>query len=136
MNRSIKNSARGFSLIEVLVALAIMGVSLAALYQSAMGATKNAHVSAEYTVALALAESTMEEFLAVGAPSAGMQGDFGGFYWSAVSVPLEENPGQPGDVETVKLAEVQVVVVWGGRGQDREIRLQTIAPVGVANVQT
>ena len=49
---------RGFSLVEMLAALVILGLALGALYQAASGATRNARVSAEYAIATTLAESS------------------------------------------------------------------------------
>ena len=54
---------RGFSLVEMLAALVILGLALGALYQAASGATRNARVSAEYAIATTLAESELDAFV-------------------------------------------------------------------------
>ena len=48
---------RGFSLLEMLVALVILSLSLGALYQGATRAIQNTSVADQYTRAVMLAES-------------------------------------------------------------------------------
>ena len=62
---------RGFSLVEMLAALVILGLALGALYQAASGATRNARVSAEYAIATTLAESELDAFV-ISRPDAGV----------------------------------------------------------------
>ncbi|MBL6699470.1 MAG: type II secretion system protein, partial [Luminiphilus sp.] len=59
MLRDVAN--KGFSLIEMLVALVVLSLSLGVLYQAAAGATRNVRVAAEYTEAVMLAESKLAE---------------------------------------------------------------------------
>lgn len=61
---------RGLSLLEMMVALAILGISLAALYQAMGGATRSVKVSEDYLYAITLAESLVAEYQLV--PSAGL----------------------------------------------------------------
>ena len=71
---------RGFSLVEMLAALVILGLALGALYQAASGATRNARVSAEYAIATTLAESELDAFVIsrpdVGTTQRGRYGDY------------------------------------------------------------
>jgi prepilin-type N-terminal cleavage/methylation domain-containing protein len=57
-----RGASSGFSLIEMVVAVAIMGLALSVLYQSLSGATRNTRIASEYAAATALAESTIDEF--------------------------------------------------------------------------
>ena len=135
MARRTKNTlgsplfGRGFSLIEMLVAMAIMGLALSVLYQSASGATRNVRVSAEYSQALALAESTMEAFSAVLFVGKQEAGRHGKFEWSAQSEALgpmantsiEQREDSP-DVLTL----VTVSVAWANERNRREIVLRSV----------
>ena len=82
--RTLRKAERqnGFSLIEMLAALVILGLALGVLYQAASGATRNARVSAEYAIATTLAESQLDAFL-VTLPdeAARTQGQFGVYRW-------------------------------------------------------
>jgi len=124
--------ASGFSLIEMLVAMAIMGVALSALYQSAMGSTRNARVSAEYSQAVALAESTMDDFSAQLVVGKADRGQFGNFEWSAradslVAAGLQGS--EQSDTSEETLALVTVWVSWAGHSSPREISLQSVGRI-------
>ena len=138
MARRTKNTlgsrpfGRGFSLVEMLVAMAIMGLALSVLYQSASGATRNVRVSAEYSQALALAESTMEAFSAalfIGKQDAGKHGAFA---WSARAEALgplaNTSIEQRGD-DTEPLTQVVVSVTWADESNRREIVLRSVDEV-------
>ena len=120
---------RGFSLIEMLVAMAIMGVALSVLYQSAMSSTRNARVSAEYSMAVALAESTLDDFLTTLSLGKETSGRFEQFEWSAKAEPLSElGMGSDGGIEKDRdtLALVTVAVAWDSEAGMREVTLQTV----------
>jgi general secretion pathway protein I len=121
--------SRGFSLIEMLVAMAIMGLALSVLYQSASGATRNVRVSAEYSQALALAESTMEAFSAALFVGKQEAGEHGSFEWSARAEPLGSmaniSAAQRGDSLDV-LTLVTVSVAWANERNRREIVLRSV----------
>ena len=72
----------GFSLVEMLAALVVLGLALGALYQAALGATRNARVSAEYAIATTLAESELDAFV-ISRPDVGMtqRGRYGDYEW-------------------------------------------------------
>ena len=122
-------SRRGFSLIEMLVAMAIMGLALSVLYQSASGATRNVRVSAEYSQALALAESIMETFSAVLFVGKQETGEHGSFEWSAraeaigpmANIPIEQRGDNP-----ELLTHVVVSVSWANERNRREIVLRSV----------
>lgn len=100
-------SKNGFTLLEVLVATAIMGIAVAGLLNNISGAARNASRLTEYDRAVLLARSKMDELLAEpnlrrGVP---MTGEFdaartGGVpcSWQAEVTPFETIPGAaPGD---------------------------------------
>jgi len=121
--------SRGFSLIEMLVAMAIMGLALSVLYQSASGATRNVRVSAEYSEALALAESTMDAFSAALFVGKQDSGEHGRFEWRARAEALgplgSTSTEQRGDSPDA-LTLVTVSVAWSNERNRREIVLRSV----------
>ena len=123
---------QGFSLIEMLVAMVIMGLALSVLYQSASGATRNIRVSAEYSQALALAESTMEAFSALLFIGKQEAGQYGSYDWSARAERLGSMANYPieqrGDSQDA-LTYVTVSVTWANEANRREIVLQSVGEI-------
>ena len=111
---------RGFSLVEMLAALVILGLALGALYQAASGATRNARVSAEYAIATTLAESQLDAFV-ISRPDVGMtqRGRYGDYEWErwVELIPEREESG---------IGWMRIVVSWSGDSQPRTVSLSTI----------
>ena len=110
----------GFSLVEMLAALVVLGLALGALYQAASGATRNARVSAEYAIATTLAESELDAFV-ISRPEAGMtqRGRYGDYEWErwVELIPEREQSG---------IGWMRIVVSWSGNSQPRTVSLSTI----------
>ena len=111
---------RGFSLVEMLAALVILGLALGALYQAASGATRNARVSSEYAIATTLAESELDAFV-ISRPDVGMtqRGRYGDYEWErwVELIPDREESG---------IGWMRIVVSWPGESQPRTVSLSTI----------
>ena len=110
---------RGFSLVEMLAALVILGLALGTLYQAASGATRNARVSAEYAIATTLAESQLDAFLVSQPDEKGKtQGQFGVYRWEGwvELIPEREESG---------IGWVRLRVSWPGEEQPRTVSLRT-----------
>ena len=128
LGRNQMRRVGGFSLLEMLVALTIMGLSLSVLYQSVSGATRNTRVASEYAIATALAESTMDEFANRLRVGEAVRGDFGEYRWSAIASPKSTIKGTEIDAaaDGGLLSLLTVSVEWQGLGGNRIITLHTI----------
>lgn len=123
--------ARGFTLIEVLVAFAILALALGVLLQVFSGGLNNARVSEAYTTASLLAESKLaalgaEEPLAEG-QSAGRFDDR--FRWRVDVRPYEEaERSGPTEREEwpVNAFQVVVTVSWNEANEERSVSLSTL----------
>ena len=123
-----RGASHGFSLIEMIVAVAIMGLALSVLYQSLSGATRNTRIASEYAAATALAESTIDEFTWSLEVGDAVEGQSGIYRWSAVASAATTQP-QSESVEArgeSLLKLITVSVFWDGAKGSREVRLQTI----------
>lgn len=126
------SAPRGFSLIEMLVALVILSLSLGVLYQAAMGATRNVQVASEYTDAVMIAESKLNEYRYIAEENFAAQGAFGDFSWRVSSwpVPMPEGANEDSGLRFgAPLQYLQAVVSWPARSGEREIDLLTIVPL-------
>ena len=123
---------RGFSLIEMLVALVVLSLSLGALYQAATGATRNVRVAAEYVDAVMLAESMLADHSYVSEENYSVSGSFGDYVWQVTSWPAIYEDGLQPEQRTVAPAALQyleVVVSWPGRNAPRTLDLLTVVPL-------
>jgi type II secretion system protein I len=110
-------SKNGFTLLEVLVATAIMGIAVAGLLNTIAGAAHNAARLTEYDRAVLLAKSKMDELLAEPKlqRNVPMIGEFdavrtGGIpcSWRAVVQPFETVPGSPPGTWDVDRIELEI----------------------------
>jgi general secretion pathway protein I len=122
---SLAKKARGFSLLEMVVAVAILGMSLGALYQAAGGATRIVAMDEKMAYGVELARSLVAIYQVV--PLAGMSetGETeGGFAWKVITEPAElpeETPLAEG-----LLQHISVVVTWRDGGRDRKVALESV----------
>lgn len=122
---SAATRTRGFSLLEMMVAVAILGVSLGVLYQAAGGATRTVAIDEKTAYAVELARSLLANHAMV--PLAGLDesGETGGGYeWAAVAAPIEFDDQSP--LAAGSLQHIRVVVRWADGGRDREIALESV----------
>ena len=123
---------KGFSLVEMLVALVVLSLSLGVLYRAAVGATRNVRVAAEYTEAVMLAESKLAEHSNITEESYSASGEFGEYSWSVNSWPAPYENMNASDVIPLlpqPLQYLEVVVSWPGSTDTRSLDLLTVVPL-------
>ncbi len=123
-----KNRSRGFTLIEVLVALAVLALALGVLFQIFSTGLNNSRVAEAYAKATLLAQSKLaslgiEESLGEGENTGRFDEQFG---WR-VDVHGHEREERPvGQVAPLKPYEVVVTVYWGETDEERSVSLTTL----------
>ncbi|ODS76863.1 MAG: hypothetical protein ABS39_11745 [Acidovorax sp. SCN 65-28] len=125
--RRVPRCVRGFSLIEILVAFAIMAMSLAVLYRAMGSGIRDVGVLEQREKAVMLARSLL---LAKDDVLPGDQGDSGvedGLSWRVSVLPFstEAAAARPG---AVPLHLVVVSVDWVGGGTPQRLEFRTLRP--------
>lgn len=121
---------RGFTLLEVLIALVITTVAVAMLFDGAMGGLRSADVAGRYEEAIARARSRLAA-LGTNIVAGDTQGDDGGpYHWHMRVAPIASTliasdvlNGIPATRAT--LYSVSVAVSWGKEGRARAVQLDT-----------
>ena len=114
----------GFSLIEVVVALAIVALMLGAIYQVSNGAVRSTVRTDNYLRALAMAQSRLAEASAMPVLKVGtVLGSTDGVAWSRSIKPFAAPPPSP----DTRLYQVSVIATRSGS----KIMLETLIIAGV-----
>jgi len=121
----VRTKCRGFSLLEMVVAVAILGMSLGALYQAAGGATRIVARDEKMAYGVELARSLMAVYQVVPRIGLSETGETeGGFAWQVIAEPVEfpeETPLAGG-----LLQHINVIVTWRDGGRDHEVALESV----------
>jgi general secretion pathway protein I len=121
----------GFTLLEVVVALAIAGLALVGLFSAGSGGILAVDTAARAEEAVQRAQSHLA---AVGRNAALTEGEFsgddgGGYRWTLRVRPLAQRQAQGQDgvsSQATTLFEVEVAISWPGRAGERSVVLRTL----------
>ena len=124
---SASDRARGFTLIEVLVAFVILAVALGVLMQVFSTGLRNARVAENYTTATLYAESMLAA-VGVEAPLAAGEtsGDFDDRFRWRLDVQPYEIPDGDDEAAAGRAFRVVVTVSWGDEDDPRDVTLTTL----------
>jgi general secretion pathway protein I len=116
---------RGFTLIEVVIAFAILGMTLTALYGVFVSSLSRTHHDAQLSEATMLAQSLLSragiEFLATGEPIRGQ--------WNEYTYQLTQDIASPPEGQrayTQPTLYVTAQVTWPGRSGSQDVTLSTV----------
>ena len=117
----------GFTLIEVIVAIAILAISLVMIMQLFSGGLRASRASCDYTRAIVHAKDKMEELYIEPVSGSGEFED--GFKWESEVYPLEEYKGKPENLD-INLLKVKVKVIWSNiANQQKSVELVSLKTI-------
>lgn len=136
--------ARGFTLLEVLVALVIAGLALSAVFRAASESIQATATAAHYQEAVSRARSHLDGAAANIVPGEQDGDDGGGFRWRVLSRPIDSTGKKDAsgtaiasdESLVVSLYAITVWVTWQDGKQTRNVRLDserlltTAPPIG------
>jgi general secretion pathway protein I len=109
----------------MVVAIAILGMALGALYQAAGGATRNVRADQRYAYAVELGRSLLADNSIVPLEGLRRRGETsGGFVWELETVPLERPRGSP--LADGRLQRIDIRVAWPDGSRERQISLTSV----------
>ncbi len=123
--RRVHPRANGFSLLEMLVAIAILAMSLGVMYQVAGGATRTVGIDEKMVYGVELARSLRALYAVV--PATGLQesGETeGGFRWEVIATPLALPAQLP--LREGQLQQLSVLVEWADGARQRSFSLDSV----------
>lgn len=114
----------GFSLLEMMVAISILALALAAMYQAASGATRNVRTDEKYTYSVELARSLLAANTRIPISGVNERGETSaGFRWRVESRPLNFARSS---LPKGSLHEIEVGVSWADGTKERELVLNSV----------
>lgn len=131
MSADPRSRSDGFTLLEVVVALAIAGLALVGLFRAGTGGLFAVDTAARVEEAVQRAQSHLA---AVGRNAALTEGEFtgddgGGYRWALRIRPVARQQATNQDnvpSAAMTLFEVEVAISWPGRAGDRAVTLKTL----------
>ena len=124
-----RGSQLGFTLLEVVVAVAVLGIFLGAAFELLAIGLRSARTSSEVTQAVLLARQKLDEvWLQQQQPRTLEGGASGAYRWSARLAPYAGGSEAETAVSdpAATLQQVSLRVIWPGGGRDRSLELTTV----------
>ncbi|PJI99202.1 general secretion pathway protein I [Acidovorax sp. 69] len=122
--RALKRQ-RGLTLLELLVAFAIMAMSLGLLYRVMGGSVRSAGEMERYQRAVVLAQSLLSLRDTVSDTGWQQVGETSGYQWQIQSTPYATGLSGPA---IPALHEVSIVISWSEDRRQRSLELTTLRP--------
>jgi len=120
-----RRAALGFSLLELLVAISILGLSLGALLRSSTTATRNVATDERYVYAVELSRSLLAQYSFVPAEGLALAGETsGGFRWNVEASPRSRR--EPSAIAAGALQDIRVAVSWQDGSRERSVELASV----------
>jgi len=114
----------GFSLLEMVVAVAILALALGTLYQAASGATRNVRSDERYAYAVELARSLLAANARVPGGGVSASGETAGeFNWQVTTRQIDLGRSA---LASASLHDIEVAVRWRDGGRNREVVLNSV----------
>jgi general secretion pathway protein I len=131
MSAERNGAAAGFTLLEVIVAVAIAGLAFVGLFQAGAGGLFSVDTAARAEEALQRAQSHLA---AIGRDAALVQGDSsgddgGGYRWRLQVQPVAQRQAVAEDgitPQATALFSVEVAISWRTNGHERAVVLRTL----------
>ena len=132
-SRFRRNTATGFTLLEVLLAFLVFALSFAVVLEILSGSMRNTSRAREYTEVALIAQSVMDQVgleipLLAGTEAAG---ESGGYAWELRIDPFlgegdTAHSLELADLTEIELLEVELVVNWGVFPRERSNQFTTV----------
>lgn len=122
-----EKSYQGFTLMETLVALAVLGIALAVIMELFSGGLRSGRISEDYTRAALYGREKMEEILSSSLLEEGESvGELReGFRWKA-SVSRLVPPEEEAEKTPFNIYRIEVHILWGDEGREKSFDLSTM----------
>lgn len=116
---------RGFSLLELLVAFAIMAISLAMIYRAVGGSVRNVSSIEDRQKAAWVVESVLAQIDGVPERGLALEGQTQEFRWTVRTAPYATGSTEP---TAPRLHEVLVTVAWDESGRQLQVEMSVLKP--------
>ena len=126
------NGQAGFTLLEVLLAFVVFGLSFAVTLEILTGAMRNTARAREYTEAALIAQSLMDQVgLDIPLEAGSFGGEEGNYRWEVAIYPFQDDGSNTRSMELmsltrIELLEVECQVSWGNAGRERSQLFRTV----------